>query len=140
MFLPEKVLQTPVIAAVLTLCSNVATSIAKIRGANTENVHIDCDVAFSGLQAIRLYMVDQDGKELRKSRLASALRVDNAYNGSFYKYPTKDNRYVSFHVYYQSQQERLNQVLKTGKASNKFTLLTCKSDIKRLTLTLFIHI
>lgn len=61
LFLPEKVLQTPVIAAVLTLCSNAATSIAKIRGANTENVHIDCDVAFSGLQAIRLYMVDQDG-------------------------------------------------------------------------------
>lgn len=132
LFMPENVLQTPILAAVLSLCSNVATSIGKLRGDDTSGTQIDCDIAFAGLQAIRLYMVDQDGSDLRKSRLASALRVKNAYNGSFYKYPTKDNRYVSFHVYYQSQQERLNKALNTGKPSNKFTMISTRSDIRRL--------
>lgn len=132
LFLEEKVLQTPVIAAVLALCSNVATSIGKLRGDNVDNTTIDCDISFAGLQAIRLYMANYYDKKFKKARLASAMRVDNAYNGSFYKYKTKDNRYVSFHVYYQSQQERLNKVLKSNKSSEKFKFLSTKRDIKYL--------
>ena len=132
LFIEEKVLQTPVIAAVLSLCANVASEIGELRGDDLSESRIYTDIAFSGLQAIRLYMANYYDKEFKKARLASAIRVDNAINGSFYKYKTQDNRYVSFHVYYQSQQKKLVEALKLNKPSEKFTLLSTKKDIKYL--------
>lgn len=132
LFTEEKVLQTPVIAAILSLCSQLATEIYELRGKKLSNDKIYTDIAFSGMQAIRLYMANYTDKEFKKSRLKSAIRVDNAINGSFYKYKASDNRYVSFHTYYQSQQKCLVDELKLKKSSEKFTLMSTKRDIKYL--------
>lgn len=133
LFLEEKINQTSVIAAVLSLCSNVATEIGKLRGDTIkEEDKIYCNISYAGLQAIRLYMANYYDKEFKKSRLASAIRVDNAINGSFYKYKTKDDRYISFHTYYQSQQEKLVKAMKLDKPSEKFTLMSRGRDIKYL--------
>lgn len=132
LFLEEKVLQTPVIAAVLALCSNLASEIGELRGDAIEGAQIYSDISYSGLQAIRLYMANYYDKEFKKARLKSAIRVDNAINGSFYKYKTKDDKYVSFHVYYQSQQRKLVDALKLKKPSEKFTLMSTKRDIRYL--------
>ncbi len=132
LFLDEKILQTPVIAAVLSLCSNLATEIGELRGDDIKNNQIYCDISYAGLQAIRLYMANYYDKEFKKSRLASAIRVDNAINGSFYKYKTKDGRYISFHTYYQSQQKKLVEGMKLGKPYDKFTLMSTKRDIRYL--------
>lgn len=128
LFVDEKVLQTSVIAAVLSLASNLATEIGELRGDDVKGNDIYCDVSYAGLQAIRLYMANYTDKKFKKSRLASALRVDNAINGSFYKYKTKDGRYISFHTYYQSQQKKLVEAMKLKKPYDKFTLLSTKKD------------
>lgn len=134
LFVDEKVLQTSVIAAVLSLCSNVATEIGKLRGDEIKDSdEIYCDISYAGLQAIRLYMANYYDKEFKKSRLASAIRVDNAINGSFYKYKTKDNRYISFHTYYQSQQKKLVEAMKLNKPYDKFSLMSTKKDRRYLT-------
>lgn len=132
LFKEEKVIQTAVIAAVLSLCAELATNIGELRGDTFDGDEIDTDILYSGMQAIRLYMANYKDKEFKKVRLKSALRVDNAINGSFYKYQTKDNRYISFHTYYQSQQRLLVNELKLKKPSEKFTLFSTKSDIRYL--------
>ncbi len=132
LFAPEKVLQTPAIAAVLAACSSVATEIAALRGHDTSGAETYCDVAFAGLQAIRLYMADYEGKAFKKERLKSAMRVDNAWNGSFYKYRAKDGRDVSFHVYYQNQQEKLVAALPTSKPSEKYNMASIGRDRKEI--------
>ena len=132
LFEEEKVLQTPVIASVLTLCAEVASEIGKLRGDDLTGSEIYSDISYAGLQAIRLYMANYYDKEFKKTRLKSAIRVDNAINGSFYKYQTKDNRYISFHTYYQSQQKCLVEALKLKKPYDKFTLLSTKKDIRYL--------
>lgn len=139
LFIEEKVLQTPVIAAVLSLCANVASDIGRLRGDHLDDSKIYCDISFAGLQAIRLYMANYTDPKFKKARLASALRVDNAINGSFYKYKTKDNRYVSFHTYYQSQQEKLVKALNLKKESRKFTLTSTSSDRKYLAKVIAEH-
>lgn len=128
LFEDEKVLQTPVIAAVLSLCSSLATSIGELRGAKVKDAEIYCDVAYAGEQAIRLYLVDNKDAAFKKARSQSAIRVDNALNGSFYKYDTKDGRKVSFHVYYQSQQRKLVEALHLKKPSEDFKFLSTKKD------------
>ena len=132
LFEDEKILQTPTIAAVLCLCAEVASEIGELRGDNLEGSEIYSDISYAGLQAIRLYMANYYDKDFKKSRLQSAIRVDNAINGSFYKYETKDNRYISFHTYYQSQQKRLVEALNLKKPYDKFTLLSTKKDIRYL--------
>ncbi|MCR5113063.1 MAG: CoA transferase [Acholeplasmatales bacterium] len=132
LFMEEKVLQTPLIAAILSLCAELATEIGELRGDSFNNDKIYTDIAYSGMQAIRLYMANTRDKKFGKVRLASAIRVDNAINGSFYKYKTKDDRYISFHVYYQSQQKKLVEELGLKKPSEKFTLMSTKRDIKYL--------
>ncbi|MCH5158488.1 MAG: CoA transferase [Clostridiales bacterium] len=132
LFEQEKVLQTPVVAAALTLCAQVATEIGALRGGSTDGAVISSDIAFAGLQAIRLYLANHTEPKFKNKRLESAVNVDNAFNGSFYKYKTKDGRYISFHVYYQSQQEKLAAALGTKKPSEKFTLLSTGRDRKYL--------
>ncbi len=132
LFLEEKVLQTPVVAAVLALCAQVATEIGALRGDKVDGAVISSDIAYAGMQAIRLYIADHIDKKFKKARLASAIRVDNAFNGSFYKYKTNDGRYISFHVYYQSQQQKLAKALGTKKPSEKFTLMSTGRDRKYL--------
>ena len=133
LFEEEKVLQTPAIAAVLAACSSVATEIGELRGDNVKDAKTTCDIAFAGLQAVRLYMADYSGLRFKLSRLASAVRVDNAWNGSFYKFPTKDGRQVSFHVYYQDQQRKLVAALPTKKASEKYNMFSIGKDRKEIT-------
>ncbi len=132
LFLDEKIPQTSTIAAILSLASNLASEIGELRGDDIKDNKIYCDVSYAGLQAIRLYMANYYDKEFKKSRLASAIRVDNAINGSFYKYKTKDGRYISFHTYYQSQQKKLVEGMKLSKPYDKFTLLSTKRDIRYL--------
>ena len=132
LFIDEKVLQTPAIAAVLSACSSVATEIGQLRGDDVTGAHTVCDVAFAGLQAIRLYMSDHKGKEFRKARIKSATMVNNALNGSFYKYKAKDGRDVSFHVYYQNQQARLVKALGLSKPSEKYAMFSTKKDRKEI--------
>jgi crotonobetainyl-CoA:carnitine CoA-transferase CaiB-like acyl-CoA transferase len=132
LFEEEKVLQTPVIAAVLSLASSIATEIGELRGVESQGTEIYCDVAYAGAQAIRLYTVDQKDKAFKKARSASAVGVDNALNGSFYKYDTADGRKVSFHVYYQSQQKKLVEALKLKKASEDFKFLSTRRDRRYL--------
>ncbi|MBR1699243.1 MAG: CoA transferase [Bacteroidales bacterium] len=133
LFEEEKVLQTPAIAAVLAACSSVATEIGQLRGDKVKDAKTSCDIAFAGLQAIRLYMADYSGLRFQLSRLQSAIRVDNAWNGSFYKFPSKDGRQVSFHVYYQDQQRKLVAALPTKKASEKYNMFSIGKDRKEIT-------
>lgn len=62
-------------------------------------------------------------KEFTRSRVQSAIRVNNALNGSMHKFRARDGRDVSFHVYYQSQQERLVKALGLAKPSSEYGLL-----------------
>lgn len=133
LFLEEKVLQTPALAAVLAACSSVATSIGALHGDNFDREpETYCDVVFAGMQAIRLYMSDTKDPTFKKVRRASAIRVNNALNGSFYKYKSGDRRYVSFHVYYQNQQKKLIEAFQLKKPSEKYSMITTKCDMKML--------
>lgn len=132
LFEEEKVLQTPAIAAVLAACSSVATEIGELRGDNTTGAETICDVAFAGMQAIRLYMASHEGTKFAWARVMSAIRVNNAFNGSFFKYRAKDGRDVSFHVYYQSQQEKLAAALPFSKKGSQYTMLSMSKDKKEM--------
>lgn len=129
----EKVLQTGPAAAILALDNSLALDIGDLRDKNTEKTPVYCNVDFAGLQVIRLYMSAYEGnKAFVKSRCNSAIRVDNALNGSFYKYKTKDGRSFSAHVYYESQKARMMKLLGIEKAPEKFTLGSLGKD-KKLT-------
>lgn len=132
LFKEEKVLQTPAIAAVLSACSSVATEIGELRGDDVSDAETYCDMAFAGMQAIRLFMSDTTGRKFRKRRFDSAVSVDNAFNGTFHKYTTKDNREFSFHVYYQDQQRKLVEALHMSKPSKKYTFLSVPKDKKEI--------
>jgi|GEM_PF-5103388 hypothetical protein len=84
LFTEEKIPQTAAIAAVLAACSSVATEIGRLRGDDVVGAKTYCDVAFAGLQAIRLYMADYSGKKFRKAREAFLL--------SFLFLPLKSSR------------------------------------------------
>ena len=133
LFKDEKVLQTPAIAATLAACSSVVTEIGALRGDDVCDAETYCDVAYAGLQAIRLYMTDYTDRKFRMTRFNSGSRVFNAFNGSFYKYRTKDGRYVSLHAYYQSQQKKLSAALNMSKPSEKYALSSLLTDRKEMT-------
>lgn len=132
LFRDEKVLQTPAIAAVLAACSSVATEIGALRGDDVKGAETVCDVAFAGMQAIRLYMASHTGSKFALSRVLSAIRVNNAFNGSFFKYRAKDGRDVSFHVYYQDQLNKLAAALPYSKHGTKYTMLSMSKDKKEM--------
>lgn len=128
LFEDETVLQTPAIAAVLAACSSVATRIGGLRGDDVSGAETYCDVAFAGMQAIRLYMANHEGWEFKKSRILSGIRVNNAFNGSFFKYKARDGRDVSFHVYYQSQLDKLADALPVSKPGTGYNMLSMSKD------------
>ena len=132
LFQDEKILQTPAIAAVLAACSSVATEIGSLRGDDVAGAATVCDVAFAGLQAIRLYMADHKGAAFKKTRVLSGVRVNNAFNGSFFKYRAKDGRDVSFHVYYQSQLNKLAAALPFSKPGGGYTMLSLSQDKREM--------
>lgn len=131
LFLEEKVLQTGPAAAILALDSVLSQEIKALRDGTKSEEEVVCDIGFAGLQVIRLYMSAYAGnKEFIKSRYNSAIRVDNALNGSFYKYKTKDGRFFSAHVYYESQKKRMMETLKISKAPEKLVFGSLASDKK----------
>ena len=132
LFNDEKVLQTPAIAAALAACSSLAAEIGGLRGDDVSGAETYCDVAFAGLQALRVYMADYDDKTFAKVRAESSARVKGAFDGTCAtgKYMAGDGRYVSFHVFYQSQQKKLVEALGLPKPSEEFTVLTKKKDMK----------
>ena len=133
LFEDETIPQTSAIAAVLTACSAAATEIGALRGDEVSGAQLRCDLAYAGLQAIRLYMSDhRHCKEFTKSRVRSAIRVNNALNGSMHKFRAKDGRDVSFHVYYQSQQERLVKALGLSKKSEEYGFFSMKKDLAEI--------
>ena len=82
LFEPETIPQTSAIAAVLCACSAAATEIGALRGDDVSGAQQRCDLVFAGLQAVRLYMSDHKHcKEFTRSRVQSAIRVNNALNG-----------------------------------------------------------
>lgn len=132
LFKDETILQTPAIAAVLAACSSVATNIGDLRGDDVHDARTYCDMSFAGLQAIRLFMADTTGREFKKRRFDSAVSVNNAFNGTFHKYTTKDGREFSFHVYYQDQQRKLVDRLHMSKPSEKYNFLSVLTDKKEI--------
>ena len=133
LFEDETIPQTSAIAAVLAACSTAATEIGALRGDDVSGAQIRCDLVFAGLQAVRLYMSDHKHcKEFTRSRVQSAIRVNNALNGSMHKFRARDGRDVSFHVYYQSQQERLVKALGLAKPSSEYGFFTMKKDLKEI--------
>lgn len=129
----EKVLQTGPAAAILTLDAVLSKEIGQLRGMDCGDGEIVCDVGFAGLQVVRLYMMAYEGGEaFARSRYQSAIRVDNALNGSFYKYRTRDGRYFSAHVYYESQKRKIMDTLAIPKDPDKFQFGTLPFDKLRV--------
>ena len=127
----EKILQTGAAAGALTLAGELAAEIGNIRNGVQSKPVVKTDVAFAGLQVVRLYMMGYSKKqEFAAPRFDSALRVDNALNGSFYKYQCADGRYFSAHVYYESQKAKLMKALKIETAPADFNLDSLKGDKK----------
>ena len=125
----EKVLQTGPAAAILALDSVLVQEIGNIRNNIKEKQPVICDVDMAGLQVVRLYMSSYEGnKDFVKARCNSAVRVDNALNGSFYKYKTKDGRMFSAHVYYESQKKIMMETLGITKDPEKFVLSSLPFD------------
>ncbi|WP_028243490.1 CoA transferase [Pseudobutyrivibrio ruminis] len=118
----EKILQTGPAAAILALDTALTQEIGSLRTGNKDTQNIYCDIDLAGLQVIRLYMSAYEGNaDFIKSRYNSAIRVDNALNGSFYKYKTADGRSFSAHVYYESQKRIMLKTLGITKNPDKFT-------------------
>ena len=133
LFEDEIIPQTSAIAAVLAACSTAATEIGALRGDDVSGAQIRCDLVYAGLQAVRLNMSDHKHcKEFTRSRVQSAIRVNNALNGSMHKFRARDGRDVSFHVYYQSQQERLVKALGLAKPSSEYGFFTMKKDLREI--------
>lgn len=128
----EKILQTGAAAASLTLCGDLSMQIGDLRnGGVMKPSLIRTDVALAGLQVVRLYMTGYSKTEtFAASRFESALRVDNALNGSFYKYRCQDGNYFSAHVYYESQKAKFMAALSLQAKPEEFTLDSLKKDRK----------
>src|SRR5699024_10327201 len=62
----------------------------------------------------------------------------NALNGSLFKYKTQDDRFFSFHLYYESQKERILKALDVSKSPEDFNMESIKEDnelLNKLMLT-----
>jgi hypothetical protein len=131
LFKKEKVLQTPAASAALSACGSVVTDIAKLRQYPVKSDEkIYCDVVLAGLQALRLFFVSSFNKTFSLQRFKSCFQVNNAFNGSWYKYRTHDNRFFSFHVYYASQKQKMVQAMNIMKPAEEFSMSSSKADRK----------
>ncbi len=131
LFENEKVLQTGPAAAILAMDEALAREIGELRGQPHNDDPVYCDIGLAGLQVIRLYMMAYAGnKDFINARYQSAIRVDNALNGSFYKYATRDKRTFSAHVYYESQKRKMMDLLKIQKDPDKFVFTSLPLDRK----------
>ncbi len=131
LFEEEKVVQTGPAAAILAFDAAMGAEIETLRTGKHNDNPVVCDVGFAGLQVVRLYMMAYEGDDIfKKCRYNSATRVDNALNGSFYKYETKDGRYFSAHVYYESQKAKMMKLLGIKKDPDKFKLGSLPFDKK----------
>lgn len=128
LFRREKVLQTPAAAAALASCRAAASEIGRLRGMEGEGSEVSCDVAMAGLQAIRLYMACSYDEAFSRQRFESCFKVNNAFNGSFYKYRTADGRHFSFHVYYASQKAKMVKALGIPRDPDSFSMESSKAD------------
>ena len=129
LFEEEKVVQTGPAAAILAFDAAMGKEIQTLRTGKEDQTPVVCDVGFAGLQVVRLYMMAYEGDAVfQKCRYDSATRVDNALNGSFYKYETKDGRYFSAHVYYESQKAKMMKLLQIKKDPSKFKLSSLPFD------------
>lgn len=129
----ENLLQTGPAAACLSLAAAQAEDIYCMRNKQEKVESIETDVAYAGLQVIRLYMMAYEGSEdFRNARFASALMVDNALNGSFYKYECKDHTFYSAHVYYENQKVKLMKALKIKTLPADYNLDNLKKDRKEV--------
>lgn len=128
LFRREQVLQTPAAAAALASCCATAAGIGKLRGSSEAEPEVSCDLALAGLQAIRLYMACSYDEAFSRQRFDSCFRVNNAFNGSFYKYRTSDGRHFSFHVYYASQKARMVEALGLKRDPESFSMSSSKPD------------
>lgn len=134
LFQDETVLQTPPLAAVLAACATEIMEISRLEGKELDSKEpIYCDVAFAGLQAVRLYFAATFDPAFSMERMKSTVRVNNAFNGSFYKYKTKDDRYFSFHLYYEDQKAKIVKALGIDKAPEEFSMISLPEDIEFLT-------
>lgn len=131
LFEEEKVVQTGPAAAILAFDAAMGNEIEVLRSGKENTNPVVCDVGFAGLQVVRLYMMAYQGDEVfKKCRYNSATRVDNALNGSFYKYETGDGRHFSAHVYYESQKSKMMKLLGIKKDPDKFKLGSLPFDKK----------
>lgn len=131
LFEEERVIQTAPAASILALDAVLGNEIYTLRTGKKNANPIICDIGSAGLQVIRLYMMAYEKNPVFiKSRYESAVRVDNALNGSFYKYKTKDQRYFSAHVYYESQKRKMMELLGIKKDPDKFKLMSLPMDKK----------
>ena len=129
LFEEEKVLQTGPAAAILALDAVVSQEFGNKRSGKKRKSPVLCDVGLAGMQVIRLYMCAYEGNEdFIQARYKSAIRVDNALNGSFYKYRTKDDRMFSAHVYYESQKKKIMKTLGIRKDPDKFVFTSLPLD------------
>ena len=120
--------ETPAAAAALASCRAAASEIGSLRGMEGGNAEVSCDVAVAGLQAIRLYMACSYDEAFSRQRFDSCFRVNNAFNGSFYKYRTADGRHFSFHVYYASQKAKMVKALGLPRDPDSFSMESSKVD------------
>ena len=129
LFQEEHVIQTGPAAAVLALNAAEGSDIKALRDGQKNDNPVLCDVGFAGLQVIRLYMMGYFGnKTFLKERCNSAMRVNNALNGSFYKYETGDGRHFSAHVYYESQKAKMMKVLGMTKDPSDLVMGSLRKD------------
>jgi len=129
----EDVLQTGPAAACLSLAAAQAEDIYCMRNKGSEVKPVETDVAYSGLQVIRLYMMAYEGSDdFKQARFASALMVDNGLNGSFYKYECKDHTFYSAHVYYENQKVKLMKALDIKTSPADYNLDNLKKDRKEV--------
>lgn len=129
LFQDEKVLQTAPLAAILAACANEILEICQLEGIKIDKeAPIYSDVAYAGLQAVRLYFTSTFDLDFLKVRAKSFTSVNNALNGILYKYRTKDGRDFSFHNYYESQKAKVAKALGFNKDPKDINMMSTKED------------
>ncbi len=129
LFAEEVIPQTAAIGAVLSACSAAASEIGRLRGDNAEDAEIYCDMAFSGLQADRVFMANYTSGEFKMKRMMAATHLRTALAGEWYKHKTKDGRMISMHAYYMDKFKKLVEMLELKKPYDQYLITTVEEDL-----------